>query len=52
MNGAMVSYFKEKVEAGEDFFKNLFKELAGCNIQEILEVINLFPRMIEEEMNI
>ena len=33
------------------FFKNLFKEPVGCNIQEILEVINLFPRMINEEMN-
>ena len=47
----MVSSFKEKAEAGEGFFKNLFKEPAGCNIEEILEVINLFPRMIDEEMN-
>ena len=30
----------------------MFKEPTRCNIQEILEVINLFPRMIEEEMNI
>ena len=48
MNGVMVSSFKEKAEAGEEFFKNLFKETTGCNIQEILEVIYLFPRMIEE----
>ena len=47
----MVSSFKEKVEAGERFFKNLFKESEGCNIQEILKVINLFPRLINEEMN-
>ena len=51
MNEVMVNSFKEKAEAGEEVFKNMFKELAGCNIQEILEVINLFPRMIEEEMN-
>ena len=52
MNGVKVSSFKEKAEAGEEFFKNMFKEPTRCNIQEILEVINLFPRMIEEEMNI
>ena len=52
MNRVMVSSFKEKAEAGEELFKNLFKEPIGCNIQEILEVINLFPRMIDEEMNI
>ena len=51
MNGEMVISFKEKAEAGEGFFKNLFKEPAGCNIQEILEVVNLFPRMIDEGMN-
>ena len=51
MNGEIVSSFKEKVKAREGFFKNLFKEPACCNIQEILEVINLFPRMIDEEMN-
>ena len=47
----MVNSFKEKDEAREGFFKNLFKEPAGCNIQEILEVVNLFPRMIDEGMN-
>ena len=52
MNGVMLSSFKEKAEAGEEFFKNLFKEPIGCNIQEILEVINLFPIMIDEEVNI
>ena len=51
MSGVMVSSFKEKKEVGEWFFKNLFKESEGCNIQEILKVINLFPRMISEEMN-
>ena len=51
MNGEMVSSFNEKSEAGKSFFKILFKELEGCNIQEILKVINLFPRLIDEEMN-
>ena len=52
MNRVMVSSFNEKAEAGEELFKNLFKEPIRCNIQEILEVINLFTRMIDEEMNI
>ena len=51
MNGVMVISFKEKTEVRERFFKNLFKESEGCNIQEILKVINLFPRMINEEMS-
>ena len=50
MNGVMVSSFKEKTEAGESFLKILFKESEGCNIQEILKVINMFPRMINGEM--
>ena len=52
MDGVMVSSFKEKMKARERFFKNLFKELEGCNIQEILKVVNLFLRMINEEMKI
>ena len=32
MNGIMVISFKEKTKAEEKFFKNLFKELEGCNI--------------------
>ena len=51
MNGEMVRSFNEKSEAGKSFFKTLFKEPEGCNIQEILKVINLFPRLIDEEMN-
>ena len=50
-NGEMVSSFNEKSEVGKSFFKTLFKEPEGCNIQEILKVINLFPRLIDEEMN-
>ena len=33
------------------FFQNIFKEPEGCPIQEILEVLGLFPRMITDEMN-
>ena len=51
MNGIMVSSFKEKTKAGEKFFKNLFKEPEGFIILEILKVINLFPKLITEEMN-
>ena len=51
INGDMVSSFKEKTEVWKRFFKNLFKEPEGCNIQEILKVIILFPRLINEEMN-
>ena len=32
MNGVMVSSFKEKMEAGDIFFKNLFKESEGYDI--------------------
>ena len=50
-NGEMVSSFNEKSGARKSFFKTLFKEPEGCNIQEILKVINLFPRLIDEKMN-
>ena len=50
-NGEMVSSFNEKLEVGKSFFKTLFKEPEGCNIQEILKAINLFPILIDEEMN-
>ena len=51
MNGEMVICFNENSEAEKSFIKNLLKEPEGCNIQEILKVINLFPRLIIEEMN-
>ena len=47
----MVRSFEDKAEAGVDFFQNIFKELEGCPIQEILEVLGFFPRMITKEMN-
>ena len=51
MNGDMVSSFKEKMEVGDRFFKNLFKEPEGFIILEILKVINLFLKLITKEMN-
>ena len=49
--GRMVRSFEDKVEAGMDFFQNIFKEPEGCPIQEILEVLGFYPRMITKEMN-
>ena len=43
--------FEEKAAAGVSFFQNIFKEPEGCPIQEILEVLGLFPRMVSDEMN-
>ena len=36
--GNMVRSFEDKAEAIMDFFHNIFKELEGCPILEILEV--------------
>ena len=37
---------KEKVEERVSFFQNNFKEPEGCPIQEILEVLGFFPRIV------
>ena len=34
-----------------EHFQDLFKEPAGCPIVDMLEVLELFPRDIIEEMN-
>ena len=49
--GRMIRSFEDKAETTMDFFQNIFKEPKGCPIQEILEVLGFFPRMITEEMN-
>ena len=51
LNGEMVYSFKEKEEVGERYFKYLFKEPEGCNIQEILKFLILFLKLISKEMN-
>ena len=43
--------FGEKAVAGVSFFQNIFKDPEGCPIQEILEVLGFFQRMISDEMN-
>jgi hypothetical protein len=50
-NGNVVSSFEDIVEAGKNFFLKLFKVPLGFPIEEILQVISLFPKSILEEMN-
>ena len=50
-HGIWVNTFKEKTKAVVEHFQDLFKEPAGCPIGEMLEVLDLFPRAIIEEMN-
>ena len=49
--GMKVISFKEKSEARMSYFKPLFSEVEGCSIQEILQVLKLFPKSIKDEMN-
>ena len=49
--GSPARTFEEKSAAGVSFFQNIFKEPKGCPIQEILEVLGYFLRMVTEEMN-
>lgn len=47
----MVHSFKGKEGACVNYFKNLFAESLGCPILEILDVLNMFPQVIFDEMN-
>ena len=47
----MAKTFEEKSKVVVEHFHKLFKEPVGCPIGEMLEVLNLFPRAITEEMN-
>ena len=49
--GNWAKTFEEKTKVVVDQFQELFKEPAGCPIGEMLEVLDLFPRAIIEEMN-
>ena len=49
--GTWAKTFEEKIKAVVEHFQELFKEPAGCPISEMLEVLDLFPRAITEEMN-
>jgi len=44
-------YFEDKAEAGMTYIGKIFKEPLGCPIEEILKVINPFPKVFNEEMN-
>jgi glutaredoxin 2 len=47
----MVKYFEKKVETGRGHFSTLFKEPTGYNITEIMKILNMFPSVINDEMN-
>ena len=47
----MARSFPEKTQVVVEHFQGLFKEPDGCPIAEILEVLDIFPRAISEEMN-
>ena len=47
----MARSFLEKTQVVVEHFQGLFKEPDGCPIAKILEVLDLFPRAITEEMN-
>ena len=48
--GGLAKLFKEKTKESVDHFQKIFSAPLGCPISEILEVLNLFPRLITEEM--
>ena len=49
--GINVGSFKEKCEVGVYSFKTLFSETKGCSMQEILQVLRIFPISITNEIN-
>jgi len=50
--GEMVSSFDEVVVVGKDFYSDLFRAPLGCPIEEILNVVSLFPNTVSEESNV
>ena len=42
--------FKDKAKATVNHFQKRFTAPLGCPIYEILEVLNMFPRLVTEEM--
>ena len=49
--GILAKTYEEKSKVVVEHFQELFKQPAGCPIEEMLEVLDLFPRAITEEMN-
>jgi mannosylglycoprotein endo-beta-mannosidase len=50
-DGVLLTSFPQMVEVGVSCFHNLFLEPPSCTIQDILEVVSLFPSAVSEEMN-
>ena len=48
--GGTTHLFKEKAKATLEHFQKRFTAPPGCPISEILEVLNLLPKIITEEM--
>jgi hypothetical protein len=49
--GCRVKSFKDIVEVGKQHFKNLYRDPEIANIGEIMKIISLFPRLINDQMN-
>jgi hypothetical protein len=50
--GKVVASFEDNAKLGVNFFNNLFSTPPGCPIQEILEVVEKFPIVFTDEMNL
>jgi hypothetical protein len=46
-----VKMFSDKAEACIHYFNSMFKELARCHFEEIMQVLSSVPSLITEEMN-
>jgi len=48
----VVASFEDNAKLAVNFFNNLFSTPPGCPIQEILEVVEKFPIVFTDEMNL
>lgn len=46
-----ILFFVQPHFEGVQYFEDLFKDLVGCLIQVILEVLSKFPQVFSKEMN-
>jgi hypothetical protein len=51
IDGLKVSSFNNLEVAGKHHFQALFKEPDSTNFVEILEVVRIFPRLFDEDIN-
>jgi hypothetical protein len=47
----MAHSFEDIGKEGAHFFQNLYQEMKGCPIQEIMEVISIFSPVFSDDMN-